>query len=405
MQGSISAIPILVAIALIIIIGYAAEALFHKTKIPEILILISIGLILVPIGQLLPSNYVVTLRYLAPLFGDLALIVIMYNGGTAIKLVKGSFSDVRGAYFGVLDNIIPMVVVSVLMYILEGWPLIYGAIFGVILGETAVAVIIPIIKRMKMPSQIYNMLVMEVTINSVVSILLFTILLTAFTGGISTVGSVSNYIVDYISVALFIGIVWGLGWLGIQSRVRGAREYLPTLAVAILLYGIVSLLNGAAIISILIFAIMMGNYKVIASHLNLKIEINKKEHRAARAVERDLEFLLRTFFFVFIGMIAALSYFFFVVALLVTITLGAIRYVETKLFLGKQDMEAYGSLVFSMMPRGTVVAVLAALLYGIGGPYFDQIFYISFMVIVLTNIVSALLVRRTKLEVKKPKPA
>ena len=398
LQLGSSSIPILIAIAAVIIIGYLARAIFHRTKIPEALILIAVGLLLVPIGHLLPGTYVNSLRSLAVIFGDIALVVIMYNGGKAIKLGRKLFGNTIGFTLGILDTVIPMVVLSVVMNVWLGWPLIYGAILGAILGETSTVIVIPIVKRLSIQLEMYDALVLETTLNSVFAILFFTVLV-AFTGGQAfTASGIANLTIDYISVSVALGLLAGALWIAVQNYIKGARDYLATLAVAILLFGIVELFNGAAAISVLIFAIMIGNYKPIAKFFGFnKLKMDGVAER--RAVEHDIEFLLMTFFFVFIGMIAILSAQYFIYAAIITIVLSAIRYLEVWPVLRSRFSE-YRMLTFGLMQRGTVAAVLATILFSIGGTYYDQIFYICFMVIILTNIAGSMLISRTKIKVK-----
>lgn len=398
LQLGSSSISILIAIAAIIIIGYLARAIFHRTKIPEALIMIAIGLLLVPIGHLLPGTYVNSLRSLAAIFGDIALIVIMYNGGKTIKLGRKLFGNTIGFTLGIFDVILPMVVLSVVMYVWLGWPLVYGAILGAVLGETSTVIVIPIIKRLKIQREMYDALVLETTLNSVFDILIFTLLI-AFTGGQAfTASGIASFTIDYISVSIAFGLLAGVLWIAVQNYINGAREYLATLAVAILLFGIVELFNGAAAISVLIFAIMIGNSKPIAKFFGFK-KLKMEGAIARRAVEHDIEFLLMTFFFVFIGMIAILSLQYFIYAVIITVVLLAIRYLEVWPVLRSKFSE-YRPLTFGLMERGTTVAVLAAILFSIGGTYNDQIFYICFMVIILTNIVGSLVISRTRVKVK-----
>ncbi len=397
LQVPASPVSVLITISFILIIGYIAREIFRKTKIPEVLILILIGLVLVPIGHVLPSDYVVTLRSLAQLFGAIALITIMYGGGKKIGLTS-SFMNFKGMSLGILDVLVPAVLVAYAMNLLLGWPLIYGGLLGIMFGATASAIVIPIIRGLKMPSEIYEMLIVETALSSVVSIVLFTVMLSMLAGHVFSIQSFVEYVVDYLSVAVFVGILAGFLWLVALSRIKAADEYLAKLAIAILVYGIVSLLNGAAIVSVLIFAMMMGNYRPISKLIKLNIRISRNTARQEIEVGSALEFLIRTFFFVFIGMIALLSYSYLEYALIVTVLLVLARFVEVKLALWKSKQ--YQTLTFSMMQRGTVVAVLATLLYSMGGSYFNQIFYISFMVIIATNIIGSILVSRVKFEVK-----
>ncbi|MFP3297723.1 MAG: cation:proton antiporter [Thermocladium sp.] len=384
---------VLIAIAMIILIGYLGDALFRATRIPEILILMLIGIILVPLGHLVPDRYVEVLRLFAPLFGSIALVIIMFDGGRKIDF--GSLTaSALGLLMGLLDILLPMFVIALIMNYLFGWPYIYGAMLGTIVGETTAVVIVPVASRIKIPSDLYNLAVTEATFNSVVEILIFYLLLVLITGSSFTPQSYAKYVVDYLSVAVFMGLVVGFLWLFALNVLKGTRGYVATIGVAFLLYGVVDYLGGAAVVSILIFAMIIGNYRAIGQHLNLFIDIHEKD---MEIVEGELEFIVKTFFFVFIGMIALLSFTYFIYSLVITMFLLLIRYIEVRAMIKKE----YRGFVFSLLPRGLTVAVLSSILYSMGGTYFNDIFYLSFMVIILTNIIASAAISRSAHSLEK----
>ncbi|MGC8982048.1 MAG: cation:proton antiporter [Minisyncoccia bacterium] len=382
----ISTYLLLIALSAIILIGYLSDTLFRLTRIPEILILMLIGIILVPLGHFIPDKYVIVLRDLVPLFGSIALIIIMFDGGRKIDLSTFISGSGKGIILAILDIIFSMIVVSLFMYYVFSWPLIYGAILGTILGETTATVIVPVTTRIKIPNDLYNMSISEATFNSVVAILLFYLLLAPVTGSSFDISSYIKFAVNYLSIALSLGIFVGFLWLFTLNIIKGTRGYVATVGIAFLLYGIVDFLGGAAVFAIFIFAIVIGNYKTINKHLNLKIDIHENE---MNIVENELEFLVRTFFFVFMGMISILSVTYFIYAIIITSFLILIRIGEIKLVVRKKE---YHNFMISLLPRGLTVAVLASILLSIGGSYFDDIFYISSMVIVTTNIIAAILI-------------
>ena len=388
---------ILVAIAFILILGYISRAIFKLTKIPEILILMFFGVLLVPLGHLLPQAYTNTLTSLAPLFGSIALVVILLGGSKNIH-PRGKYNkSAIGMLLGLLDIILPMVVLAYFMNYFYGWQLIYGALLGAILGETTTIVVIDIIKRLKLPLGIYDMLTMEATTNSIFSIIAFSIILVILTGNTLTFTALTSYTVDYISVGIAFGILTGILWLFLLRFVKSTKEYLAILSIALLLYGITTLFNGAAIIAVFIFGLFVGNHKTIGRLLRIPSDINETEINIS---EKDTEFLIRTFFFVFIGIIAVISLVYFEFAVVITLVLMLIRYLEVKIFLRKDDRE-YRKLAFSLLPRGTTAAILATLLYAMGGIYFNNIFYITFMVILLTNIIAAISLAIVSPKIKK----
>ncbi|MDE1871588.1 MAG: cation:proton antiporter [Candidatus Micrarchaeota archaeon] len=388
-----SSSSILIAIALVIIIGYIGLAIFRRTRVPEVLILMLIGIIIARMG-FVTFGTITTLRSFAPLFGSLALIVIMFNGSRRLKFDRQFMTGWKGSALGILDTLLSMVVLSALMHYAFGWPLIYGAILGAILGETTNIVVIPFIKRVKIESNIFDILFMETTINSVAAIFIFSILL-AFSGSqVITAYSSASYLLDYVGIAVMIGLAAGFAWVFVMGSIKSSREYLATIAIALLIYGIVDVFNGAAIISVMIFGMVIGNEKIIAEPLKLNTRINKK---GEMSVERELEFLITTFFFVFMGMIAVLSIQYLAYGIIITAVLVIARYLEGRAIL-KGNSPRDRKLFLALMPRGVAVATLASILYGIGGFYNSQIFYVSFMVIVLTSILSSLMLNRIKLD-------
>ncbi len=76
------------------------------------------------------------------------------------------------------------------------------------------------------------------------------------------------------------------------------------------------------------------------------------------------------------------------------------RYLQVRIVLRKSTTDER-KLAFALMPRGVTVATLATIAYGIGGTYFMQTFYISFIVIVATSIMSSIMLNRVSVEVRK----
>ncbi len=392
-----SSSTVLVAVALIIILGYISLDLFRRTRIPQLLILMLIGIFLVQILNFVPVDYLNVLRALAPIFGSLALVVIMFNGSGDLKFESSLIKNWKGVALGILDNLISLVLLSLFMYYAFQWPPIYGAILGIILGETSSIVVIPFIRKVKISADLFKTLFIESTLNSIVAILMFSLAIVLVTNQSFSVLSFTTYILDYISLAVVIGIVAGIGWLFVLNSLKSAREYLATIAVAILLYGLVDIFNGSAIITVMIFGMIIGNRKFFAKALKLDMDFNPNKEKV---VEKELEFLISTFFFVFMGMITVLSVQYAIYGLVVALLLILVRYPEVALVLKRSTKQERG-LVFSLMPRGVTVATLATIAYGMGGQYFTQTFYISFFVIAITSIVSSILLNKVKVEVKK----
>ena len=393
----ISSSYVLIAIALIILVGYLGLAIFRRTKIPEVLILMLIGILIARAGNLFSAATIGTLRSFAPLFGSIALVVIMFNGSKKLKLDNKFMTNWKGIALGILDTVLAAAALALLMHYVFNWPFVYGAIMGAILGETTSIVVMPLINRINIEEDMHDTLFMETAINSVLAILMFSILLILLNSQAVSIFSSASYILDYLGVSVLIGIAAGIIWIYVMSSVKIARDYLAAIAVAFLLYGFVDIFNGAAIISVLIFGMFIGNYNILAGIFKLNTKVRKK---GEKSVENGFEFIITTFFFVFMGMIVVLSPRYLAYGVVITAVLLVLRYLQSVTVLHK-DTEAEQGLFFALSPRGVTVATLASILYGLGGLYFTQTFYISFMVIVLTSIISSILLTRVKFDVKK----
>jgi cell volume regulation protein A len=376
---------ILAAIALIILLGYIGEAIFRVTRIPEILILMFIGIL---IGQFMPLAYTSTLRDLTPLFSSIALIMIMFNSGRIMKFGDGHGVGGRGLLLAFLDITLSCIALTIVMHYMFGWPLLYGALLGIIVGETSTIIVIPLAKKLKTAPSIYNIVLMETTFNTVFAILAFYLLL-PINGTSFTAYSYFQYLIDYLSVPVLLGILAGFAWLVARSIIKVANNYLASLAIAMLLYGLVDFLQGSAVVAVLIYAIILGNDKLFGRLIGLRGIISNKK---LKFVEQELEFLLRTFFFVLIGMIVILSIDYLMAAVVAVAVLALVRYPE--IGIGMHSFSRTNkNLIFSLMQKGLGVAVLSSLVYSMSLPYSDAIFTISFMVIVISNILAAPITR------------
>jgi cell volume regulation protein A len=380
---------ILVAISTIIILGYVGEAIFRATRIPEVIILMAIGVIIGPFGNILPSVYINVLRNFTPLISSLVLIMIMFNNGTAIKPFSKDGKGYLGIIIAFMDIAVSAIGLAILMHYFFEWPLIYGGIFGVIIGETSSVIVLPLVKKLKIPKDTYNTLIMETTFNSVFAILAFYLLIVFITGSHFSAYSYVQYVIDYMSVPFFIGLFAGIGWLILRNTIKIASTYVASLSIAMLIYGFVDFFGGSAIVAVLIFAIILGNDKELSKLMKLK---NLSSNKKSRIVEKEFEFIIRTFFFVLLGIIAIISLEYFIISIIASLVLMVLRYVEVNSIMIKEN-KINRNLVYSMSQKGLGVAVLSSIFYSMNVPYSGEIFSLAFMVIIITNILSAVLVK------------
>ena len=79
------------SVGLIIFAAHFFTALFEKTRIPDVLPLIIIGILIGPLFNILPGDF----GYVGPLLSAVALVLMLFEGGSHLTLetLKTSLKD------------------------------------------------------------------------------------------------------------------------------------------------------------------------------------------------------------------------------------------------------------------------------------------------------------------------
>ena len=200
----------------------------------------------------------------------------------------------------------------------------------------------------------------------------------------------ASSIASAFAVALVAGIVFGLFWLGILKRFYGKPlGYVVTLGFMFILYAGINFLGGSGAIAVLTFSLILGNAQQIAEFLRWEGEF--KLDSAIMHAQNEVSFFVRTFYFVYLGLLLSPSLFAtpaLWVSILAVVGFFAARVVGVKmLFLIDYSFKKYSLVLTTMLPRGLVAAVLAFLPAekGIIIPYFAET---VFLILLFTNVIA-----------------
>ena len=156
-----------------------------------------------------------------------------------------------------------------------------------------------------------------------------------------------------------------------------------TLAMIFLLYGIVEAVGGNGGIAVFIFGLALGNARRIVAVINVDGDWGIDEEIVR--VQGEITFLVRTFFFVYVGSIISVSgvtLSLLAASVAIVVLLYLVRAASSRLVVGEDN-----GVIAGMMPRGLAAAVLAGLpaASGLVIVGFQQI---AFLVIIATNVVA-----------------
>ncbi|MDH5770489.1 MAG: cation:proton antiporter [Candidatus Bathyarchaeota archaeon] len=374
----------LILISFIIIIGFLSSYQFGITGFPGILFLILLGFLFGPVFNFVKPEDVVVF---APYLTVLATILILFEGGLAMNIQKTFRETPRAMLLTVLVFLFSTVAVAMFMMLI-GFDLLYGALLGVMISGNSAAVIIPIVRRIQVSDEAVAVVSLESTLNNIFNIVSFLAIVGIITAGHLDLLVVAQDIAARFSVGAVIGLIVGVFWLNVLLKIkRETFAYMLTIAVLLLAYYASEYLGGNGALSSLLFGIVLGNEKEIFRIARRDVEDVVVDESMVR-FESELAFLIRTFFFVYIGLtINVTNVLSIVYGVIISILLLLTRILATFFSTIGSPLQYERHIIAMVLSRGLSEAVLSVLLLNYGLPYSTLFQNIAFIVIIATNII------------------
>jgi cell volume regulation protein A len=381
-----------VVAAVMLLIGFLADALFRKTGFPDILFLMFLGIIFGPVLGMFSKN---DLLPITPYLIELSLIMILFYGGMEMDLSKvlrqsGRATLLAGTYF----FLVTVAVSFVAKFILNlDW--IQAIMFGPMIAGTSSIVIIPLSTKLKMSEETSLTLSLESTITDVLNIVFFFSILGLYLGGgFDALAIAENVLVEF-GVGILLGLAVGVAWLWVLYKIKNEPyTYISTLAVLILTVMGSEILGGSGVLSALTLGLVIGNYKDVSSVLRMRIVGERFEELRVTLThfQSELTFLIRIFFFVFLGLLYDISLNSVIFGLSIgfvflCLDLG-LRFVAVKLAATRSVMSKDTKMMTLLCGQGLAHATLSLipLQYGIANAEIYPVIVAT--MIILTNVVS-----------------
>jgi cell volume regulation protein A len=353
----------LLAVASIFLIGAVGEIIFERTSIPDALWLIAAGVLLGPIlGWVTPAQ----LNRVAPYFAALTLVVVLFEGGTAIKLRDLAQAAPRaGALalstfaFAVLWLTLAIRAVVWVGWLPESWGWLHCAMVGCILGGPSSIIIMPAMERAKLPAPLANLVGLESSITDAFCVVGTAAMIDLLLGRAS--GSPAMTLLRSFGLALVIGLVAGFAWLVFLRMLKASEHAYPiTLSVLLLLYVAIDAVGGSAALGILTVAIVLGNAGVISKRFDMGegFELGGD----VRGFHSRMAFIIKSLFFTFMGMMLGPPWGLLALGVVLGVVIFASRLPGASLaMLGSKFDKPSRGIVLLSMPRGMAAGVLATL--------------------------------------------
>ena len=372
-MDSLSVELVLGLTGLVILVGLAGELAFKRTGIPSVLFLMGFGILLGPVFHVAEPTAVMKL---APYFGTLALLIILFDGGINLHIMKVVSETPMALLYSVL--VFGLTILTIMGFYIwithASW--LHGLLLGTILGGTAAAIIIPVTSHM---SSLRDSTKVLLSLDSAISEVFVVVLALALmgtmrdtSGGGHFIREVFHAFWDAIMLALLAGALWArlLAWLDGQ-----ALSYMLTMAAILVLYYVAELIGANGAITILLFGLVLSNMEFLVGHMVRPIrlligyELDQAKFVLGEFMKRmheELSFLVRTFFYVLLGLILDFSALTVEIALMslslfciVVLVRGAVTEGLSRASNSWTSSERL--VIAAMFPRGVATAVMAFL--------------------------------------------
>ena len=380
-----SADVILLAAGVVIFLGVAGEAFFKKTGIPDVAFLMILGVIIGPVLGIIQAEAVIQV---VPYFAALALIIIMFDGGLNLDIKHIVKTAHYSFTLAIVGFILSVIIISLATHYVLEWTWLESILLASIVGGSSSAIVFGLVRNIRISEETKSILSFESAVTDILATIIAFILFEAVLAGHFDLQTLQETIGRAVVVGLVLGFGVGIPWMYISTKFGNAQHaYMLTLAILFVLFFLANSFGESGALTALVFGLMIGNKKHLSKILRFKVPKIERDD----PTHNQLTFLVRSFFFVFVGLMATfgeIEYVIFGVVVTIAVYVGRMSLVKAVLRKGFSKLDK--SVTKSMIPRGLAAAVLATYPITMGLPnaelYPQMIFFIILSSVIITTI-------------------
>jgi len=376
------------------IVGYIANLIFSKTRIPDVIWLLVFGLAVAGLG-LVNGNIFLPV---VPLVASIAIVMLSLDSGLRTKVAEFRKHIPRTFLLAILCVVFSTLgIAAVGVFVIGLDPviaLIFGAALSAVSSATTVRSFVENI-RGKTETKMY------IEYESMLSDLISIILVMFFIGVYVTHAAGIQIFGVLLSVGVGAGLGFGAGliWLLVLNRIKGRPfDYVATLGLVFILYfAAETISSGAGIIMAIFFGLVLGQGKAFSRVLKLaRVEEELTVSNNMKKFQSEISFFIRAFFFVMLGILAFtmisqqyLIYGLVITAVIIVVRIPAIRLALLRRELPKKDMFN----LYTTLPRdlSAIVLIQIAVIAGISSMagLYGVVFVVIFATVIFSTVAMA----------------
>ncbi len=348
-------------LGLLIFCAHLFNAWFSRKRIPDVLLLMVVGIVAGPVsGWVTPEQ----LEGTGSVFASLTLLFILFDSGIDMRL-----DTVRQYWTGVvqvtlLSFLVSMSAVTVVAYFVVGLELQASMMLGSMVAGTAAAIVIPLVRQMRVSDKTRVTLTLESAISGVLCIVVSLAFIEGYKMGNMSIGTTVGRVLASVLMALVIGVVGGIVWSSLMDRVRKLQNSMfLTPAFVFVIYGLTEALGYSGAIAALAFGLVLGNPEYFEMSFLKKLRLHPMTtlEEGEKSFFKEFVFILKTYFFVYVGIcIPFTNLYALMYGAIIAAALFGVRFVLIAI-VGRRNTAEDRLTVSMMIPKGLVSAVLASM--------------------------------------------
>ena len=343
-------------------------------------------------------------------FTHIALIVILFHGGLELRFshLKESALPAAKVAFGLMA--LNLAAVALLSHAFgQSWET--ALLLGIALAPLAATVAIPMLEHLNFSARVGTIITLESALGDVVAVVGVLTLSEAFAAGSLEIGQALGKFFSSLLAASLLGLAAAMAWSLVLGRVQAlAKTSFATEAFLLVVAGITGWLGFSGAIGALAFGIGLRNLDHLLP-VSLTTRLNLQPQGLTdteTALLGEAVFILKIFFFVYLGILLRLNHLPTVgMALLLTATLLVIRqaFFCIQANLAPDPRERH--MAASMVSKGLATAVVAVVpleLGLLGGSWIRDVAYAVIPISILATALGIAFQRKGPKEEEVPVP-
>jgi cell volume regulation protein A len=330
-----------------------------------------------------------------PYVAPLTLAFVSFEAGLISDIPTLLGQGKRAVPMAILGFVFSALAVGVLLHFALGIRWAYSFLMSSAWSGVNITVVSTIFKYVKVRNETRSAFTMASLLDDPIVLISTLTILNYILLGQTNAQDIALRLSSNIAMSLLFGVGLGLLWLYLLYFFRKQEyTYTFTLAALFVVYITAEALGGTGVIAVFVFALFIGNYKSVISALRLRIprgELSKLKDRI-QEFHAELAFIVRSFFFTFIGLIYAFTGApELLIALACVVLLHVMRYVTVRITTYKSALSSDIPVVGFIIGKGAAAAAMSTLPIAFNFPYAQIFTSIALSVILFSNITSIVL--------------